>query len=80
MFFHKENIVRLLTEVRRRTESADLDARSKEITVDALNFGKAKPMVLEFGLQEQKMVSPNAVGFQFEVTYHCSGRSVQQAC
>jgi len=73
---YKEDIVRLLTEVRRRTESADLDARSKEIIVDALNYGIAKPMELDFGHPDQKMVSPNAVGFQFVVS--CIARRVRK--
>lgn len=73
---YKEDIVRLLTEVRRRAESADLDARSKEIIVDALNYGIAKPMELDFGHPDQKMVSPNAVGFQFVVS--CIARRVRK--
>lgn len=73
---HKDDIVRLLIEVKSRAESSRLDARSIEIIVDALNFGIAKPMELDFGHPDQKMVSPNAVGFQFVVS--CIARRVRK--
>lgn len=73
---HKDDIVRLLIEVKRRSESSDLDARSIEIIVDALDFGIAKPMDLDFGQPNQNMVSPNAVGFQFVVS--CLARRVRK--
>jgi hypothetical protein len=73
---YKDDIVRLLTEVKRRAESSDLDVRAKEIIVDALNYGIAKPMELDFGHPDQKMVSPNAVGFQFVVS--CIARRVRK--
>lgn len=73
---HKDDIVRLLIEVKRRAESSHLDSRSMEIIVDALNFGIAMPMDLDFGHPDQKMVSPNAVGFQFVVS--CMARRVRK--
>lgn len=73
---HKEDIVQLLTEVKRRAESSNLDARSKEVIVDALDFGIAKPMELDFGQPDQKMISPNVIGFQFVVS--CIARRVRK--
>jgi hypothetical protein len=63
----EDDIVSLLSEVKRRAESAPLDARSKELIIDALDFGIRKPLSLDFGHPDQKIISPNAVGFQFVV-------------
>ena len=64
---HEGDIVALLTEVKSRTKASPLDDRSKEIIIDALNFGINKPLTLDFGHPDQKIISPNAVGFQFVV-------------
>ena len=74
---HYENdIVGLLSEVRARAVRSELDPRSVELIIDALDFGIAKPMELDFGCPDQKMVSPNAVGFQFVVS--CIARRVRK--
>jgi len=65
---HENSIIQLLAEIRTRAEQSRLDARSIEIIVDALDFGIARPLALDFGFPDQKMVSPNAVGFQFVVS------------
>ena len=65
---HESGIIQLLSEIKKRAEQSRLDARSIEIIVDALDFGIAKPLALDFGFPDQKMVSPNAVGFQFVVS------------
>lgn len=65
---HVEAIVTLLTELIRRAEDSVLDSRSKEIVVDACKFGIAKPLSLDFGFPDQKLISPNAVCFQFVVS------------
>jgi len=65
---HEDDIISLLLEVRCRAESSPLDARSKELIIDALNFGISKPLALDFGHPDQKMISPNAVAFQFVVS------------
>jgi hypothetical protein len=70
------DIVQLLSEVKNRAEASGLDPRSVEIIVDALNYGIAKPLDLDFGFPDQKMVSPNAVGFQFVVS--CIARRVRK--
>jgi hypothetical protein len=64
---HEEDIVALLTEVKCRAEVSYLDERSKELIIDALNFGIRKPLSIDFGNPDQKIISPNAVGFQFVV-------------
>ena len=64
---HSNDIVSLLSEVERRAKASPLDARSKELIVDALEFGIRKPLSLDFGHTDQKIISPNAVGFQFVV-------------
>lgn len=63
----EDDIVSLLWKVKRRAEDAPLDARSKELIIDALDFGIRKPLSLDFGHPDQKIISPNAVGFQFVV-------------
>ncbi len=73
---HEADIVKLLTEVKRRAEASVLDARSIEIIVDALNYGIINPMQLDFGSPDQKMLSPNSVGFQFVVS--CIARRVRK--
>jgi hypothetical protein len=61
-------IVSLLTELRSRATRSSLDARSIEIMVDAFTFGIAHPLDLDFGTGDEKLVSPNAVCFQFVVS------------
>lgn len=61
-------IVVLLTEVLCRAKSSKLDPRSVEIISDAMKFGIANPLALDFGSPDEKMISPNAVGFQFVVS------------
>jgi len=73
---YEDEIIQLLSEVKRRAEISSLDARSVEIIIDALNYGIDNPMVLDFGFPDQKMVSPNAVGFQFVVS--CIARRVRK--
>ncbi|AIF48199.1 DUF3800 domain-containing protein [Dyella japonica] len=60
-----EAIVALLTELRKRALASSLDGRSKEIMADAFAFGIAHPLELDFGTQDDKIMSPNAVCFQF---------------
>jgi hypothetical protein len=72
----ESDIISLLSEVKRRAKSSTLDARAKEVIVDALNFGIAKPLTLDFGFPDQKLISPNAVGFQFVVS--CIARRVRK--
>jgi hypothetical protein len=64
---HKEEIVDLLIELKRRAEASALDLRSKELMVDAFRFGIAKPLDLDFGAPDPRFISPNAVAFQFIV-------------
>lgn len=73
---HEADIIKLLTEVKMRAEASGLDARSIEIIVDALNYGITNPMKLDFGFPDQKMLSPNSVGFQFVVS--CIARRVRK--
>lgn len=73
---HERDIIQLLSEVKKRAKTVGLDSRSTEIIVDALDFGIARPMDLDFGFPDQKIVSPNAVGFQFVVS--CIARRVRK--
>jgi len=61
-------IVDLLTELKGRVHVSNLDERSKEIMIDAFAFGIANPLELDFGTFDQKIISPNAVCFQFVVS------------
>ena len=60
-------IVDLLGELKARTMSSELDARTQELFSDAFEFGIRNPLELDFGISDAKLVSPNAVGFQFVV-------------
>ncbi len=62
-----ERIMQLLSELLVRTRKNIMDTRFKEIISDSLKFGIANPQALDFGTPDKKMVSPNAVGFQFIV-------------
>lgn len=64
----KDNIVQLLNKLLIRVEQAIPDPRSKEIISDALRYGIANPLKLDFGSTDSKSISPNAVGFQFITT------------
>lgn len=64
---YDNDIIALLSEVKKRAEVAPLDARSKELIIDALDFGISKPLSLDFGHPDKNIISPNAVGFQFVV-------------
>jgi hypothetical protein len=61
----ESEIVELLKDVKAKAEASPLDKRTIEIIVDALNFGIAHPLDLDFGTPDHLLVSPNAVGFQF---------------
>jgi len=63
----KERIVVLLKELKHRTSVSDLDDRTKELFIYAFDFGIARPLDLDFGFRDIKLLSPNAVGFQFVV-------------
>ena len=62
-----DRIVALLSELKARSKGSDIDARLKELFADAFEFGIRNPMSLDFGATHTKLVSPNAVGFQFVV-------------
>ncbi len=64
----EDEIVALLTEVKKRAGQSILDARSKEVIIDALNFGINNPLALDFGCNNPIIISPNAIAFQFVVT------------
>lgn len=51
---YESDIVRLLSEVKARAEAAGLDPRSVEIIVDAMDYGIARPLELDFGYPDQK--------------------------
>lgn len=58
-------IVALLTDLRKRNKKSRLDNRTKELFDAAFGYGIEHPQELDFGVSDQKMISPNAVGFQF---------------
>ena len=62
-----DRIVELLNELKVRLMDSELDARTKELFSDAFEFGIRNPLKLDFGVPDTKLVSPNAVGFQFVV-------------
>jgi hypothetical protein len=62
-----DEVVALLQDVRTRITASGLDARTKEILTHPLDFGIAHPSRLDFGASNPKIISPNAVAFQFVV-------------
>ena len=62
-----DRVVALLRELKARTDDSELDGRTKELFGDAFEFGIRNPLDLDFGVPRTKLVSPNAVGFQFVV-------------
>lgn len=73
---YKKDVVRLLSIIKMRAESSQLDSKSIEIIMDAMNFGIDSPLKLDFGCPDQKIISPNAVGFQFVVS--CIARRLRE--
>lgn len=60
-----DEIIALLSELQDRIKASKLDKRTKELFDTAFQYGIANPQKLDFGCPDQKIVSPNAVGFQF---------------
>lgn len=63
-----KEITTLLEELIKRLAVSGLDSRSKEIIRDAFQYGADNPLKLDFGTPDQKMISPNAVCFQFVIS------------
>lgn len=61
----EDDIIQTLTEIISITEKSFIDVRSKEIIINALRFAIANPFALDLGQPDEKIISPNAVGFQF---------------
>lgn len=60
-----ESISRLLSNVLTRVERSDIDKRMKEVISDAVRFGIAHPVEMDFGIFEKNALAPNSIGFQF---------------
>lgn len=61
------SVVSLLERVLNKVDTSSLDIRSKEIFSDSFRYGIAHPLDLDFGVPDPKIISPNAVCFQFVV-------------
>lgn len=61
------DVVSLLSDIRSRVVQSNFHPRMKEVMCDAFDFGIAHPDRLDFGFPDVRMVSPNAIGFQFVV-------------
>jgi Protein of unknown function (DUF3800) len=72
----KNSIIKLLKALSGRAAKSALDDRSKELIRDALNYGIAYPLKLDFGISDERMLSPNTIGFQFVVS--CMGRRLKK--
>lgn len=64
----QDEVVALLSDVRERVAACRLDDRTKEILMCPLDFGIAHPQKLDFGTSDPKIISPNAIAFQFVAT------------
>lgn len=63
-----DRISSLLSELLTRINSSKMHPRPKELIGDTLHYGIREPLTLDFGTADQKIVSPNSVGFQFVVS------------
>lgn len=72
----EQSIIKLLSTLLDRLLKSALDDRSKELIGDALRYGIAHPLKLDFGVADEKMLSPNTIGFQFVVS--CMGRRLKR--
>lgn len=61
----QHDIINLLSKLRQKAINSSLDSSSIEKIVNALNYGIANPLKLDFGYPDPNVISPNAVGFQF---------------
>ncbi|WP_440975505.1 DUF3800 domain-containing protein [Pseudoxanthomonas winnipegensis] len=59
------DVVAFLKEVRVRVVESEIDATMKRRMFDAIDYGISNPLKLDFGAADPKLVSPNAVAFQF---------------
>lgn len=62
---HREAVVALLQELRYRTRASGFQPRVREVFDYALAYGIDHPDEMDFGTSDAKLVSPNAVAFQF---------------
>lgn len=60
-------VIEILSELRSRALTQIHDPRVREIFSNALAFGMTFPEKLDFGTSDPKIISPNAVGFQFVI-------------
>ncbi len=58
-------VVALLTELQERSRVSDLDLGTKALFAAALGFGIVNPHALDFGSNDEKVLGPNVMGFQF---------------
>jgi hypothetical protein len=63
----RDRIVALLAALIERSESMVMDDRMREVVRDGLLYAKSNPLAVDFGTNIPKMLSPNAVGFQFVI-------------
>ncbi len=76
---HLDAIVGLLGELRDRARTSGFDPRLREVFDDAFSYGIDHPDDMDFGCGDSKLVSPNAIAFQFISTAlarRCRGRRV----
>ena len=59
------DVVALLEEVRAKVTGSQIDVTLKRRMLDAVDYGINNPLKLDFGASDPKLVSPNAVAFQF---------------
>ncbi len=76
------DVVDLLTALDARLEAVAFHPRIKEVMRDAFRFGMNHPAELDFGAPDDRLISPNAVGFQFvfaEISRQLRSKSVRAA-
>jgi hypothetical protein len=60
-----ERVSALMTAVLTRIEGAKIDARLREVLQGVTLYGIQNPLKLGFGTSDPRLLSPNAIGFEF---------------
>lgn len=64
-----DRVVKLLEAVLERVRGdAEINDRLKEVVIDGLRYAIRFPGKMDFGIYDKKVLTPNAVGFQFVLT------------
>ncbi len=73
---NNDEIVSLFTEVKSQASQSCLDAQSKKVIIDALNFGISNPHVFNVRCDDQEIISPNELNVRRDAQEISSPNSI----